>query len=348
MRILTVAGDGIGPELMHYAKKAIQILKKKHDLDLEIDDANWGAERWLKEGVGIPDDEFALLKSHYKAILFAALGDKRIPDMAHGRAILLRLRRELDLFINLRPIKLYHEKLCPLKGKTERDINIIIFRENTQDIYLGAGGSLAQGTKNEFAVDESLHSYYGVYRIINAAFSYAKKNQRSSVCLVDKANAIKFGGALWQRVFYEVAQDYPDIKPKHLYVDVAAMRMVEAPESFDIIVTSNLFGDILSDLGAGITGGIGLLASANIHADDSIALFEPVHGSAPDIVGKGIANPSAMLFSVALMFEHLKLPELAKKLESAVHDSIRMGQSTPDLGGTLTTESMAEAIFSRL
>lgn len=341
-KILVIPGDGIGPEVMSYATELLALLSRKHELNLKFDHVDWGAERWLKEGVGIPKGELEKIPDTYSAILFGALGDPRIPDMAHGREILLGLRKGLDLYVNFRPVKIFHPRLSPLKK--QKEIDIAIFRENTQDIYAGIGGALNGGSVAEIAMDQSVHSFLGVQRIIKAAFEYAAKNKRKQVCLVDKSNAIIYGGSLWQRVFKQISEDYPAIEKKHLFVDVAAMLMVQKPEGFDVIVCSNLFGDILSDLGAGLVGGLGLAASANINPG-KIALFEPVHGSAPDIVGQQKANPFAMFLSAALMLEYLGFPKLRTTIEEAVKKAIEHDCVTPDLEGSKPTEKAAKFII---
>ena len=344
-RILLIPGDGIGPEVMAHAQNLLEALNQSRGLKFILTQVDWGAERWLKEKIGIPAGELAEIPKKYDAILFGALGDPRIPDMAHGREILLGLRTGLDLFINLRPVKLLDESLGIFKSLV--NIDLVIFRENTQDSYIGAGGTLNPNTDQEVAIDESIHSYMGVERIISEAFLYAQRHQRSLVTLVDKSNAIRFGGSLWQRVFKSVAKKYPQIRAEHRFVDVAAMQMVQDPTLFDVIVTSNLFGDILSDLGAGITGGLGLAASANINPK-SIALFEPVHGSAPDIVGENKANPFAMFMSVAMMMDYFGFTQEARDIEKAVKYSIAQRNTTPDLGGTLSSMAAAQGIIKQL
>lgn len=341
-RILLVPGDGIGPEVMAEAKRLLAALSKRFLIEFMLDEVDWGAERWLREGVGIPKGMLETLPNNHDAILFGAIGDPRIPDTAHGREILLAMRFGLDLYLNLRPIKLLHEPLCTLKRA--RHVDMVIVRENTEDVYLGLGRSNHQGTANEIAVDESKHSFFAVERIVRAAFSYAQEHERKRVTLVDKSNAIRFGGSLWQRIFKNVANEFPHIVADHQFVDVAAMRMVQAPENFDVIVTSNLFGDILSDLGAGIVGGLGLAASANIHPG-RIALFEPVHGSAPDLVGKKIANPFAMFLSVSMMMNYFGYRQEANLIEQAVTSAIKTQNTTPDLGGTLSTKDAAEYVL---
>ncbi len=333
-KILLVPGDGIGHEVMREAKKLLHAVVKRYDLELACDEADWGADKWLREGIGLPEDALSTLPNDYDAILFGALGDPRIPDMAHGREILLGLRFGLDLYINLRPVKLWHPRFHTLRDAAA-SIDMVIFRENTEDLYRGFGTATHQGTHDEIAIDESRHSYQGVARIIDAAFRYAHDHQRKRVTLVDKANAIQFGGKLWTRVFDEIKARYSHIAADHLYVDVAAMYFVQNPARFDVIVTSNLFGDILSDLGAGLVGGLGLAASANINPH-TIALFEPVHGSAPDIAGQDFANPFAMFLSVALMFKHFSWHEPAHKIEHAIVHALEQGAFTKELGGNLS------------
>jgi 3-isopropylmalate dehydrogenase len=339
MQLLLIPGDGIGPEVMSQGKKLLGAISRHYQLEMALTEVDWGANRWLRDGVGIPANERVHIASA-DAILFGALGDPRIPDMAHGREILLGLRQGLDLFINLRPIRLLNDTLGVLKNRAADEIDMVIFRENTQDIYLGLGGSHRRGHKDEVAIDESLHTYAGVERIIHAAFSYAVEHGRKKVTLVDKANAIRHGGLLWQRVFHEVKSQFPGVAADHLHVDVAAMVMVQDPARLDVIVTSNLFGDILSDLGAGLTGGLGLASSANINPGVK-ALFEPVHGSAPDIAGQNLANPFAMFLSIGLMMQYLGHKGAADHILRAVIESIRLKKTTPDLGGGLGTEEVA-------
>ncbi|MCA9509049.1 MAG: isocitrate/isopropylmalate dehydrogenase family protein [Myxococcales bacterium] len=340
--ILMIPGDGIGPEVTSHAQQLLQLLSKKYDFGIAVTEVDWGAERWLRYKEGIPEGELEQIPNKYDAILFGALGDPRIPDMAHGRAILLGLRTKLELYINFRPVKLLHPRLSTLKKQC--DVDIAIFRENTQDIYGAVGGAINQGSTDEIAIDESIHSYKGVERIIESAFLYATKMNRKRVCLVDKSNAIKFGGSLWQRVFKSKAKEYPQVKAEHLFVDVAAMQMVQSPENFEVIVTSNLFGDILSDLGAGLVGGLGVAASANINPK-TVALFEPVHGSAPNLVGKNTANPFAMFLSLGMMLEYLGFSDLKGLIEKSVTFAIEKSVCTPDLGGRHTSTEVSSFIM---
>ena len=245
-----------------------------------------------------------MLRDEFDAILFGALGDPRVPGNQHAADILLGLRFKLDLYVNARPVELLHERLTPLRGRTEKDIRLIVFRENTEGLYVGVGGVFKQDTPDEVAVQEDINSRKGVERIIRYAFEYARQNRRQRLCMSDKSNAMTFAHGLWQRVFKEVRQEYADIESRHLFIDTLAMEMVRDPRQFDVIVTCNLFGDILSDLGAQLAGGLGLAPSGNIHPGRT-SLFEPVHGSAPNIAGQGIANPLGAVLSSAMMLEFL-------------------------------------------
>ncbi|MCP4502868.1 MAG: isocitrate/isopropylmalate dehydrogenase family protein [Deltaproteobacteria bacterium] len=346
-RIAVIPGDGIGKEVIHEGCRILKALDEKHKLGLELIEKDWGADKWLAEGVGIPQGGLDDLQENYDGIFFGALGDPRIPDMAHGREILLGMRFGLDLYMNQRPCKVFIEELCPLKNKGPDDVDFVIMRENTEDLYVSMGGRFKKGTPDEVAIDESMNTYKGVERIVRAAFEYAVKTGRKSVTLADKSNAVRHGGGLWQDVFKEVAADFKDIETQHRFVDVMAMELVTKPEIFDVVVANNLFGDILSDIGAGLTGSLGLAASANLHPG-RIGLFEPVHGSAPDIVGQQKANPMATFLTAAMMLEFLDAAEVGKALNQAVLDTISAGEMTADLGGSLNTKECTDAVMKRL
>ncbi len=330
-KVAVVPGDGIGPEVIAQAVRVLEAARAP----IELKTFDWGAERWLKDGTTLPDGAFEDLRDNFRAILFGALGDPRVPEQVHARDILLGLRFRLDLYINLRPVRLLDERLTPLKGKTCKDIDLLVFRENTEGLYAGVGGNFKKGTPDEVAINEDLNTRKGVERILRAAFE-AARGRRKKLCMSDKANALTFAHGLWQRTWKEVAKEYPDVETSHLYVDVAAMEMVRAPERFDVLVTSNMFGDILTDLGAAIVGGLGLAASGNIHPG-RCSLFEPVHGSAPDIAGKGVANPLGAISSAAMMCTHLGEHAVAARIDQAVARAVVEKQVTRDLGGTLTT-----------
>ena len=346
-RIAVIGGDGIGPEVTEQAQRVAAAAAKRNGVDLAFETFPYGADYYLEHGVGIEPGRFDDFRANYGAILFGAVGDARIPDMAHGRELLLGARFELDLFINLRPIKLFAPELCPLKGKGPEEVDMVIFRENTEGLYVGVGGQVRKGTADEIATQMAIYTRAGTERIIRAAFEYAVIHGRKSVCMTDKANAMRQGHELWQRTFKEVAAEYPSIENFHLYVDVAAMEMVRAPERFDVVVTENLFGDILSDLGAGLQGGLGTAASGNIHPG-RCSLFEPVHGSAPDIAGTGKANPMAAVLSAAMMLEHLGHPEAANAVETAVMEQITAGEVSVDLGGNLSCSEVGDRLLARV
>ena len=300
-RIAIVPGDGIGSEVIEQGVRVLQALAP----DLELEHFDLGADRYLRDGVTLPDDVFARWRDDFSAIFLGALGDPRVPSNVHAKEILLGSRFRLDLFINQRPIKLLDERRSVLRGKGPDDIDIMVFRENTEDLYTGMGGTFKKGTPDEVAQEVCIATRKGVERIVRAAFAYAHDRGLKRVCMADKSNAMRNTGGLWQRVYREVADAYPGIDASHLYVDVLAMELVRAPERFDVIVTSNLFGDIITDLGAILQGGIGLACSGNIHPG-KVSLFEPVHGSAPDIAGKGIANPLACFLKLGSLHKTVK------------------------------------------
>lgn len=346
-RIAVIGGDGIGPEVTEQARRIVDRAAQIAHRSLDWEECPYGADFYLEHGVGIEPGRFDDFRENYAAILFGAVGDPRVPDMAHGRELLLGARFQLDLYINLRPIKLLDPRLCPLKDKGPEDVDFVIFRENTEGGYVGVGGAVRPGTVHEVAQQTFVYTRRGVERIIRSAFEFAQRDGRRSVCMTDKANAMRQGHELWQRTFREVASEYQNIESFHLYVDVAAMELVRAPERFDVIVTENLFGDILSDLGAGLQGGLGTAASGNIHPG-RCSLFEPVHGSAPDLAGTGNANPMAAIMSGAMLLDHLGLPGAARAVENAVIAQLASGETTPDLGGNRSCREVGDGILARI
>jgi 3-isopropylmalate dehydrogenase len=342
-RIAVLPGDGIGKDVTTEAMKVLEAAAERWSLPIELEHQPWSADHFLATGVTIPPEAFGDYRDRFAAIYIGAYGDPRVPDMRHAADILLGIRFKLDLYINLRPIKLYDERLCPLKGKGQKDVDFVVFRENTEGAYVGAGGSFKTGTADEIDVQEEIHTRKGVERILRAAFDYAATHGRREVCMADKSNAMRFSGDLWQRCFHEVAAEYPQIATRHLYIDALTMQMVKAPESFDVIVTNNMFGDIVTDLGAALQGGLGVAASANLHPGE-VSMFEPVHGSAPKYAGTGRANPVGAILSLALMLEYLGHAEAAAEVERAVAQTLRDGQTTADLGGTLTTSQVGDVV----
>jgi len=346
-RIAVIPGDGIGPEVVRESVRVIRRLQETRDIPLEFVDFDWGAEKFLKEGVTLPQGSLEMLSDQFDAILTGAFGDPRVPSNKHAEDILLGMRRGLDLYINLRPVRLLNARLTPLRDKKNEYIDFVVFRENTEGAYCGAGGFLKQGTIDEIATQEEVNTRRGVERIIVAAFEYARANGRGRVTMADKSNVQRFGGDLWQRVFKEVASSYAEIEANHQYVDAMAMFMVLDPGQYDVIVSNNMFGDILTDLGAAIQGGLGLAASGNIHPG-RVSLFEPVHGSAPPLAGKGIANPIGAILTSAMMLEYLGYQTESRMIEEAVRAAISAEETTRDLGGKLSTEEAGAAIVSRL
>jgi len=343
-KIAIIPGDGIGVEVMGEARRVLAALDVCDSLNFELVDWDLGAERYLRDGIAITDEEFHALAHEHDAVFLGALGDPRVPGMEHIKAILLGLRFKLDLYVNFRPCVLPAPSLSPLAG-IESSFRIDTFRENTEGLYTGLGGSFKTDTPDEIAIEKDIHTRKGVERIVRAAFEYAESRGRRRVTLVDKANVQEFVGGLWRKVFLEVGQDHPGILGDTMYVDAMAMDLVRRPELYEVIVTSNLFGDIISDLAAEVTGGLGLAPSANIHPGQ-YALFEPVHGSAPDIAGQGIANPIGAIRCVSLMLEYFGYDHLGERVEAGVLASIENGTTTPDLGGSASTEQVGSWIAS--
>jgi 3-isopropylmalate dehydrogenase len=346
-RIAVIPGDGIGREVVAEALRVLERVETTHDVALELVQFDWGADRFLAEGISLPPGSLEMLTDEFDAILAGAFGDPRVPSNQHAEDILLGMRRGLDLFINLRPVRLLDARLTPLRDRKVEDVDFVVFRENTEGAYCGAGGFLKKGTAEEIATQDELNTRRGVERIIVAAFEYARGNGRKRVTMADKSNVQRFGGDLWQRVFKEVGADYPEIEANHQYVDAMAMFMVLDPAQYDVIVSNNLFGDILTDLGAAIQGGLGLAASGNIHPG-RVSLFEPVHGSAPAIAGQGIANPVGAILTSAMMLEYLGHKQASEAIQRAVSEAISHDETTRDLGGSLSTSQAGTAISNRI
>ncbi len=345
-RIALVPGDGIGTEVLREARRVLEAAAPA-DLGLELSDwSHLGAERWLREGVSVTDEEFRALAEDHDAVLLGALGDPRVPGNEHAKDILLGMRFRLDLYVNFRPCRLFAPSMSPLRDPPPA-LLLEIFRENTEGEYTGLGGSFKTGTPDELAIEENLATRKGVERLVRAAFEHARRHGRGRVTLVDKANAMRYVGGLWRRVFHEVGEEYPEMERDAMYVDAMAMDLVRRPGRYEVIVAPNLFGDIVSDLAAEITGGLGLAPSANLHPGRH-ALFEPVHGSAPDIAGTGRANPLGAIGCVAMLLDHFGATDAAGRVRSAVEASIAEGRTTPDLGGRLTTSEVGDWIAERM
>src|SRR5213595_3913501 len=324
-RIAVIPGDGIGPEVIDAGMRVLERVNDERKLGLEFVRFGWNADEYLRTGISMPPGAMDDIRNNYAAVYLGAFGDPRIPDMKHAADILLGMRFELDLYVNYRPVKLLSDRLSPLKGKGMREVDFVIFRENTEGAYVGMGGNFKKGTPDEVAVQEDVSTRKGVERIIRYAFDFAQKTGRKSVCMSDKNNVMRFGGDLWLRTFEDVARDYPDIEHFHMFVDALTMQMVRAPEMFDVIVTNNMFGDIVTDLGAALQGGLGMAASGNIHPG-RVSMFEPIHGSAPKYAGKDVSNPIGAILTAAMMLDYLGHPAAHDAIQAAIFRSFRTGR----------------------
>ena len=342
-RIAVIPGDGIGLEVIPQAIKVIQA----SGAPVEMVGFDWGVDRYLRDGVAVPPDGFAMLAREFDAILVGAFGDPRVKTNIHAKEILLGMRFKMDLYANVRPVRLLDAALCPLKGVEPKDVDFVVVRENTEGVYIDAGGVFKQGTPDEIATQEDINTRKGVERIIRYAFDYCRSHTkldgtpRSRVLMCDKSNAMTHAGGLWQRVFKEVSGEYAQITAQHMYVDALCMQMVRDPRQFDVIVTNNMFGDIITDLAAGLQGGLGMAASGNIHPGKT-SMFEPVHGSAPSIASKNIANPFGAILTAAMMLRHLGFTTEADRIEAAVLEGVRQKRTTQDIGGPLGTREAGE------
>jgi 3-isopropylmalate dehydrogenase len=345
--IAVIPGDGIGKEVTAEAVKVLRRAADLFGLALTLEPLPWSADHYLATGETIPADGYRMLREQFAAILVGALGDPRVADNRHARDILLGTRFELDLYVNYRPVRLLDDGLCPLKDRGRADVNFVVFRENTEGVYVSVGGRFKAGTEDEVAIQEEVNTYKGVHRIIRHAFEFAKTNGLARVCMADKSNAMQQGHALWQRVFKAVAADYPGIAATHQYIDALAMFLVKDPGQYQVIVTNNLFGDIITDIGGALQGGLGMAASGNIHPGRT-SLFEPVHGSAPPLAGKNVANPMGAILSAAMMLDTLGYAAASKAIEQAVERAVHDHQTTPDIGGRLGTREVGDAIVRAL
>jgi 3-isopropylmalate dehydrogenase len=343
MRIAVIPGDGIGIEVTAEAVKVLHAVGDAYGPVFDLEILPYGAEYYLQTGVSLPPGGHAMLRDEFDAIFIGALGDPRIPDMRHAREILLGTRFALDLYVNYRPVRLLDARLCPLKDRGPADVNFVVFRENTEGSYVNIGGRFKPDTDDEVAVQEEINTFKGVYRIVKHAFEFAVAHGLARVCMADKSNAMTHGHALWQRVFRQLSAEYPGIAATHLYIDALAMQLVKDPGQFDVIVTNNMFGDIVTDLGAQLQGGLGMAASGNLHPGRT-SMFEPVHGSAPKYAGRNVANPVGAVLSAALLCETLGLGREARAIEAAVKDSVVTDHGTVDIGGTLGTRESGDYI----
>ena len=351
-RIAVIAGDGIGPEVIAEALKVLAAIAPRHGIRYETTLYPFSTDRWLatggeRGGETLPDSAFAEIQQ-MDAVLLGAIGDPRAPVGLVEHGIIMRMRVGLDLFVNLRPVKLYDERLCPLKDKKPADVDMVIVRENTEDAYTAQPEFTDKGGPNEVAIQPMRYTRKGTERVIRYAFELARRrNKHKKLLMIDKANAVR-AQDLWTRVFAEVGKEYPDIAQEHAYIDAACMWMVKNPEWFDVAVTTNLFGDIITDVGAMIQGGLGIAASGNIHPG-RVSLFEPIHGSAPKYAGKNVANPIATIMAVSMMLEHLGETRAATRIEDAVAGLLR-SRRIPSLGSDsgLSTSEVGDLVLEAL
>ncbi|MDE0572694.1 3-isopropylmalate dehydrogenase [Demequina sp. B12] len=340
-KLAVVAGDGIGPEVVAEGLKCLAAATEGTDIAFETTDFNLGAARWHATGDTLTEGDLDAIKEH-DVILLGAIGDPSVPSGVLERGVLLPLRFALDQYVNLRPSRLYPGEVSPLRDVTE--VDFVVVREGTEGPYVGNGGALRVDTPHEIATEVSVNTRHGVERVVRYAFEVASKRERKQLTLVHKHNVLVHAGHLWRRTVEAVAPEFPDVTWDYLHIDAATIVMTTNPGKFDVIVTDNLFGDILTDQAAAISGGIGLAASGNVNPDKTApSMFEPVHGSAPDIAGKGIADPSATVLSVGLMLDFLGYPELAARVEEAVAaDAAAKGDSTR------TTAEVGDALAARI
>jgi 3-isopropylmalate dehydrogenase len=352
-RIAVVPGDGIGVETTREAVRVLEALTARGEIAAELTSFPWSADETLRTGRALPDGAIEGLRRDFDAVLLGAFGDPRIPDMSHAKEILLGMRSRLDLFANVRPVRCIDARLSPLKEGAD-GIDFLLLRENTEGAYVGMGGRFGEGTPGEMAIEGDLTTRAGTERICRYAFERARRLERPRregrpprVVMADKHNVQRFGGELWRRVFLEVAAAHPDCEASHRFADTLAMEMVQRPGDLDVVVTNNLFGDLLSDLAAGLVGGLGVTPSGNVHPG-RISVFEPVHGSAPPLAGKELANPLASILSAALMLRHLGEEAAADRVERAVEGCVKGRETTADLGGMLSTRAAGDAVIARL
>ncbi|MDX6739025.1 3-isopropylmalate dehydrogenase [Actinocorallia sp. A-T 12471] len=342
IRLAVVAGDGIGPEVVAEGLKVLDVIAGQYDLAIEQTAYDLGAARWHRTGEVLPDSVLEEIRGQ-DAILLGAVGDPTVPSGTLERGLLLKLRFALDHYVNLRPVKLFPGVQTPLADVAPEDIDMIVVREGTEGPYTGVGGVLRKGTPHEIATQESVNTAFGVERVVRYAFQIAAGRPRKKLTLVHKDNVLTFAGELYQRILKQVGAEFPEVTTDYMHVDAATMFFVNNPSRFDVIVTDNLFGDIITDIGAAIAGGIGLAASGNVNPDRTApSMFEPVHGSAPDIAGQGKADPTATILSVAMLLEHLGLPEAARKIEKAVGDDLT------ERTGARSTQQVGDAIAKRV
>ena len=347
--IAVIAGDGIGKEVMPEAIKVLEAVASKHDLDFKFDEKDWSCERYHKTGAMMPEDGLASIKEH-DSILLGAVGFPGVPDHISLWGLLIPIRRDFNQYVNLRPVRLFEGMRCPLAGREPGEIDMLIVRENVEGEYSAIGGRQYEGTAQEMAVQQSIFTKKGTERIMRYAFEAAKQRDRKQVTSATKSNGIIHSMPYWDERFEAISAEYPDITTDKFHIDILTAHFVRNPHWFDVVVGSNLFGDILSDLGPAVTGTIGIAPGANINPEREFpSMFEPVHGSAPDIAGQGICNPIGEIWSAAMMLEHLGHKEAADDIVTAIETVIRDSNvKTPDMGGKANTRELGQAVVDNL
>jgi 3-isopropylmalate dehydrogenase len=345
-KVCVIPGDGIGPEVVNEALKVLDVVEAVYEPRIDLEILPYGADHYLETGETMPPGELERIATAMDAVFVGALGDPRVPSNVHVRDVIMGLRTHLDLYVNERPARLLDARLTPIKGKGPGDIDLVIMRENTEGLYVGMGGVFRHGMRDEVAIAEELHTRHGVERIIRHAFERGRALGGAMVTMADKANAVP-AHMLWRRVFDEVGREYRDVPREAMYADAVAHELVRRPERFRVIVTNNMFGDLLSDLAAALVGGLGMAPSANRHPGRH-ALFEPVHGSVPQMKGTDSANPVAAILSMAMLLHHFGATDAAQGVHDAVRASVVGGVTTPDLGGVRGTRDVGDWIADRI
>ncbi|NDL59564.1 isocitrate/isopropylmalate dehydrogenase family protein [Phytoactinopolyspora sp. XMNu-373] len=345
IRLVSIPGDGVGPEVVAATLPVIQDAALMHGAGLDVLEVDWGGERHLRTGAPMPDDAAELVRSH-DAVLFGAVGRPDVPDHELVWGLIIALRQQLDLAVNLRPVRSWEN--VPSVVTSAPGTDLLIVRENTEGEYTGVGGRTHRGREAELGIEVAVHSRPAIERAARYAFEQAGR-RRGQVALVTKSNAMRHGYTLWDEIVAEVAAEFPAVECQPVLVDAMAAQMIQRPAELDVLLCSNLFGDILADLAAVLAGGMGMAPSANVSPATTPGLFEPIHGSAPDIAGQGIANPTACMLSGAMMFDHVGLPAAGDSIRNAIAVALLDSSNhTPDLGGTGTTDGLAAAVRSAL
>jgi len=349
LKIAVIPGDGIGTEVMPEGIRAVEAACRKFDIDISWEWFDWSCETWLETGRMMPEDGIEQL-SRFDAVYLGAVGYPTVPDHISLWGLLIPIRREFQQYINLRPVRLFEGVNSPLANKKPGDIDFYVVRENCEGEYSNIGGRIYEGTEDEVVVQQSVFTRKGVDRVVKFAFEMAEMRDRKKLASATKSNGIIHSMPFWDECVEKMAEQFPSVEVEKYHIDILTANFVNKPENYDIVVGSNLFGDILSDLGPGITGTIAIAPSANINPGNQFpSMFEPVHGSAPDIAGKGIANPIGMIWSGAMMLEHLGYLEAHDSIMTAIEDTLRNGETlTPDMGGNATTEQLGRAIAAAI